>query len=146
MKNMNAALWAIGAIVAAGAAYGYVRWSDQAEFDLRSAPLVRALKDPDTVKFRDWQIRGAHLCGEVNSRGSAGGYVGFKRFVSHPGGYAIEGETVDPFNGGKPAETADLIADLQLQTAFMEAHDHRKPTGEELLAARFDAIWKANCS
>lgn len=144
MKKMNAALWAIGAIVTAGAAYGYVRWSDQQEFDLRSAPLVRALKDPDTVKFRGWKIRGPNLCGEVNSKGSAGGYVGFKRFISHPGGYAIESETVGTFTAGEP-ETADLIADMQLQIAFMKAHDHRKPTGDELLALRFDHLWNANC-
>lgn len=36
------------------------------------------LKDPDSAEFRNQ--RG--FCGEVNSKNSFGGYVGFKRFIA----------------------------------------------------------------
>lgn len=40
--------------------------------------VTAVLKDPDSAEFRNQ--RG--FCGEVNSKNSFGGYVGFKRFIA----------------------------------------------------------------
>lgn len=51
--------------------------------EIRSQRVARefvggVLKDPGSAEFRNQ--RG--LCGEVNSKNSLGGYVGFKRFIA----------------------------------------------------------------
>jgi hypothetical protein len=44
-----------------------------------------ALKDPDSAQFRGVFVSGNklfwHVCGEVNSKNSFGGYTGFQRFM-----------------------------------------------------------------
>lgn len=40
--------------------------------------VTGALKDPDSAEFRNQR----DFCGEVNSKNSFGGYVGFQRFIA----------------------------------------------------------------
>jgi hypothetical protein len=40
------------------------------------------LKDPESAKFRDLQVNGVTLCGEVNARNTFGGYTGFQKFIA----------------------------------------------------------------
>lgn len=55
--------------------------------------ILNTLKDPDSAQFQN--ING--YCGEVNSKNSYGGYVGFKRYVSIDGAVLLEdSEGVDP--------------------------------------------------
>ncbi|BFM75542.1 TPA: hypothetical protein ACSIRU_003761 [Acinetobacter baumannii] len=55
--------------------------------------VLSTLKDPDSAQFQN--IKG--YCGEVNSKNSYGGYVGFKRYVSIDGGVLMEdSEGVEP--------------------------------------------------
>ncbi|MDD9321958.1 hypothetical protein M0O54_17895 [Acinetobacter lactucae] len=55
--------------------------------------ILSTLKDPDSAQFQN--IKG--YCGEVNSKNSYGGYVGFKRYVSIDGGVLMEdSEGVEP--------------------------------------------------
>lgn len=48
----------------------------------------RVLKDPDSAKFQEMVVRdhrgGKVVCGNVNSKNSYGGYVGFTPFVAGP--------------------------------------------------------------
>lgn len=55
--------------------------------------VLNSLKDPDSAQFQN--VKG--YCGEVNSKNSYGGYVGFKRYVSIDGEVLLEGsEDADP--------------------------------------------------
>lgn len=55
--------------------------------------VLSTLKDPDSAQFQN--IKG--YCGEVNSKNSYGGYVGFKRYVSIDGAVLLENsEDVEP--------------------------------------------------
>lgn len=46
------------------------------------ASITKSLKDPDSANFRNvFTIDGINVCGEINSKNSYGGYVGFTRFV-----------------------------------------------------------------
>ncbi|WP_286434742.1 hypothetical protein ACDW34_09275 [Acinetobacter piscicola] len=54
--------------------------------------VLMSLKDPDSAQFQN--VKG--YCGEVNSKNSYGGYVGFKRFISIDGSVLLENsEDVD---------------------------------------------------
>lgn len=58
--------------------------------------LKAAMKDPDSTKFRNVRLvdfaQGKLVCGEVNSKNSYGGYVGFKQFYGNPMGYYLQSE------------------------------------------------------
>lgn len=144
MKKLHIAAACSVAALAVGAAIAYTKWVEKQEFDNLTNQLVRALKDPASATFRDYRIVGPYICGEVNSKGGAGGYIGFKRFISHATGYAIDGEIVDSFWQGT-RDTDDVVAEVNLQIAFLKTW-HRNPTADELLRMRFDALWKSSCS
>ena len=58
------------------------------------------LKDPDSAKFKSEKINGTTVCGEVNSKNSYGGYIGFKRYiVRNDGGVTFDGEYPELFQG-----------------------------------------------
>ena len=61
--------------------------------DASRAVLVNALKDPGSVQWRNEVTGpdGTTLCGEINSKNSMGGYVGFSRFIANPSGFLIIG-------------------------------------------------------
>ena len=51
--------------------------------ELSKSALLSELKDPKSAQFRGLFVyNDVFLCGEVNSKNSFGGYVGFQRFVS----------------------------------------------------------------
>lgn len=55
--------------------------------------VLNTLKDPDSAQFQN--IKG--YCGEVNSKNSYGGYVGFKKYVTIEGAVLLEdSEGIDP--------------------------------------------------
>lgn len=71
----------------AGIKYTQVN-SEEAYIEAAKDTVKRKLKDPDSAKFQDMVVRdyqgGKVVCGEVNSKNSYGGYVGFTPFVSGP--------------------------------------------------------------
>ena len=53
--------------------------------DLHKNRIKNRLKDPSSATFRNTRVYHAitHVvCGEVNSKNSFGGYIGYQRFVS----------------------------------------------------------------
>ena len=55
--------------------------------------VLSTLKDPDSAQFQN--VKG--YCGEVNSKNSYGGYVGFKRYVAMDSAVLLENsDDVDP--------------------------------------------------
>ena len=60
------------------------------------APMIGpVLKDPDSAKYQDVTVRkrlgSVVFCGEVNSKNSFGGYVGWRGFIVTSGGFIQSG-------------------------------------------------------
>lgn len=57
--------------------------------------LRAQLRDPGSAEFRNERItKAGALCGEVNAKNGMGGYVGFKKYVSHGAGNFVQGSWV----------------------------------------------------
>lgn len=85
------------AVALAAGVYGYRAYLIS---ELRK-PLLAQLFDPDSAQFRNevlysnWTTDGSAMCGEVNAKNQAGGYVGFQPFqVVAGGGAEIESNEV----------------------------------------------------
>lgn len=52
--------------------------------------ILSIMKDPESTKFRGEFLSGNNLCGEVNSKNSMGGYVGYRRFISDGKEWALD--------------------------------------------------------
>lgn len=77
--------------------------------------IVDSMKDPESTRFRNVRMRGdVFVCGEVNSKNSMGGYVGFRRFIVTAGVVDLLDDDGEGFNilfrknclGMKPPEPA----------------------------------------
>ena len=74
--------------------------------ELGRAEVLRRLKDPDSAKFRGlFVFNGVTLCGEVNSKNSMGGYVGFQRFLN-----IVPAGLVELDSGSEDFENSWMIA------------------------------------
>lgn len=52
--------------------------------------LGAQLKDPESAQFKDVVLSHVYVCGQVNSKNSMGGYVGYKRFMADRYGNEFE--------------------------------------------------------
>lgn len=52
--------------------------------------LSEQLKDPSSAQFKDVVLSHVYVCGQVNSKNSMGGYVGFKHFMADRYGNEFE--------------------------------------------------------
>ncbi len=83
------------------------------------------LKDPESAQFKDVNgyARSRVACGEVNSKNSYGGYVGFRKFSFYEGRAYIDKNELDDYNNFKEyaigsgrcmdAESRDKIEELK---------------------------------
>lgn len=96
-RTASLVLAGLGALFAALLAYAAwlpspaqsVRPIDRARFAVTELAKVRAgLPDPEGANFRDLRVSMLRLvpvlCGELNERTAAGGYAGYRRFLSGP--------------------------------------------------------------
>lgn len=120
--------------------------------DKQRAKMVRALKDPDSAKFRDEILHRDALCGEVNAKNSVGGYTGYRRFVAGSLFFVIQGEPVQFDEVVGEAEVnrqTEIINSLQLakKAVYVSALDSGDdlPSTEELHLAEFAALWGEFC-
>lgn len=125
----------------------YVRWR-QREVKRASlrAPLVASLAKPRFAVFRhEYVVPGSkYLCGEVNVKKAKGGYAGFRRFISYPGGYAVEGGSTKSFYA--PDEKSRyLFAKLAVEISMLKRHKYTT-TRAALNRAEFDGLWQSNCA
>lgn len=87
---MRLALLALAGLVLAGCG--------KSDIDLAREAVAKQLTDPSSAQFRnEWSKKDGWVCGEVNSKNTMGGYVGFKRYtvIWKDGGgqtVSIEGE------------------------------------------------------
>lgn len=63
--------------------YIYVKYDELFEFPRLRAYVNNQLKDPGSTIYRNEHLKkSGWLCGELNSKNSSGGYVGFKRYLA----------------------------------------------------------------
>lgn len=146
----------IGLVTVAAVSIAVYLWKYEAWIAIPKArePLMTYLKDPLSAQFRNEHVApSGALCGEVNSKNSMGGYVGFKRYIlaGAESNYLEDGGTL-----GR-ASTADIIMLLDEETAVAKRFvDFRKdnpdfPVPSESkrteMAAKnfFDHKWEALC-
>lgn len=66
------------------------------DVDSAKSMIMDAMKDPGSTQFKSVRtiknsLNDSYVCGEVNSKNSYGGYVGFKSFAYKSGKYVIDG-------------------------------------------------------
>ena len=126
------------------AVFAYIKWDEWIVWPELRQPVLAALKDPESAQFRGLRKPHGALCGEVNSRNSMGGFVGFTRFFSSSSGrYAMEGYSTSSWYG-KSKTTEQVVAGLDREIAFMKTRG-QKPTDDEMARLEFDALWAEIC-
>lgn len=92
MEYLKGALFAaIGiAILLVVGCVGILHFGPGSERDALNR-LSMQLKDPESAKFENVVLSHVLVCGQVNSKNSMGGYVGYKRFIADR--YGTEFET-----------------------------------------------------
>lgn len=70
-------IWGVAAIVA-------LAGCGKSDIDQAREAVAEQLKDPGSAKFQNERVVGSDntVCGEVNSKNSVGGYVGFSSYVA----------------------------------------------------------------
>jgi hypothetical protein len=77
--------------------------------------VANQMKDPNSAELRNWHAfqsdKGLIVCGEVNSKNSYGGYVGFTHFVAHasPDGRLLTPPALSSASGGGPDPLIDSV-------------------------------------
>lgn len=112
--------------------------------------VAEQLIDPTTAQFRNLQVRGDHVCGEVNGKNKMGAYVGFTRFVVDTTEYEAQ---IDPqFDYASLLSARDLCTAMS-SNSYSSLSSTMSACGRvtELEAERrsqeaFDVAWKADCS
>ena len=147
-KILTAAVVAVAAMATYSALERY-------RFSERVVGLEEILNDPASAQYKKTSIHGNVTCGNFNARNSSGGYVGFKRFISHMGGAAVEGSPISSFSpkDGHPSNissTDALILRLQARQAWNGVVLKRtsNPTLqlEEMDNVEFSTLWNLLCS
>jgi hypothetical protein len=115
MKNFQSLIFGlliVGAFCAAAYLWKYEEW---VAIPRAREPMVAFLKDPTSAEFRNEKItKSGVLCGEVNSKNSMGGYVGFKRYIA-AGPQASYIEDVGHLG---PSSHVDIMQMLDEETAI----------------------------
>lgn len=134
----------LGLLLAAGGAVGETVFQQWQQYDALRAPLLAALANPDAARFRHERLTRASsfLCGEVAVKGPAR-HAGFRRFISHVGGYAVEGKSIKTFYA--PGDQSRFrLAELKVEVSLLKQHrwTARKTS---VYKAEFANLWKLRC-
>ena len=148
MKPVMIALASVGVAIAAGV---YLLAQPSQTVQLRRG-MVAALKDPDSAKFRNERV-GGHLitvvCGEVNSKNSLGGYVGYERYIGAGEAYAMASGAWNWSASGEDGlldlQLADVLKEMEtlMRAGNLTASSSTIETAA--LAMRFDRLWDRHC-
>jgi len=154
LNIVRASVLGAATVLVIGVAVYAAKYQEWVTIPKAREPLFSYLKDPASAQFRKERITPAGaLCGEVNSKNSMGGYVGFKRFI-------LAGSEANYIEGGGPIgewSTPDFLIRLKEETAILKRFNgYRKdfpdipiPTDSEryeLTVKRFfDVKWEELC-
>jgi len=96
------------------------------------------LKDPESAKYRELYSTEERLCGQINSKNSYGGYVGFRRFIHDR---LTKSTNFEPdFPDGRTIE--ELQADCKEADHVVEIRSSCKPLAD---IRDFVELWEARC-
>lgn len=102
------------------------------------ADVAYDLKDPESAKYRELYSTGERLCGQINSKNSYGGYVGFRRFIHDR---ITKTTNFEPdFPDGRSID--ELQADCREADHVMEIRSSCKPLAD---IRDFAELWDAHC-
>jgi hypothetical protein len=83
MKILNTTVLAIAGLACAAAVTYWLNYESWVTLPRARALIADKLRDPSSAQFRNERFTASgNLCGELNSKNGAGGYVGFRRFIS----------------------------------------------------------------
>lgn len=111
------------------------------------------LRDPQSAQFRNERItKTGALCGEVNAKNGMGGYVGFRKYVSHGGGQYVEdswvlGEkTHDQYIQHIQRRTDILKRFIDMRKEFPDLESPSADRVSDMATSElFDAEWENTC-
>lgn len=158
MKIAHLAAGGALAAVLGGAAY-WINYDKWIVLPAARKNIATQLRDPDATQFKNDRLtRFGWLCGELNAKNGAGGYDGFRRFVSggREGDYYIEGQgQVGKLSAGESTDRVLAMMDheIRLMKEFNDLKermpDFNVPSRSEIKvraeAAYFEAKWKEIC-
>lgn len=144
--------------IVAGGVFGFNKYDEWSKVRTMRLYVNSQLKDPDSTQYRNEQLNASGwLCGELNSKNSTGGYVGFKRFMASAAdnAYLEDHGYVGIVNrGGNAQSTAEIIEKLDLkievlkQYNALKEHDFRLSEYDidaEVSRKLFNKKWKNFC-
>lgn len=138
-------------MLALGALSGceYMPGTETREVERAKQAVASLLLDPTSAEYRDAQLRGDWVCGELNGKNRMGAFVGFKRFLVHTD---TQDAQIDPeFSYSDLFEAEDLCQSLTgnsyaSTSSTVSACDRAaEQRASQLLQARFDKDWAKNC-
>jgi hypothetical protein len=162
MKALHLVIATTAVAIVAGITYWY-NYEKWIELPAARRLMAAQLRDPDGTQFRnDRFTRSGWLCGELNAKNGAGGYVGFRRFISggRDGDYYVEGEgEVGKLTFRESTDRVLAVLEHQIrltkEAIAMRAQqpDMKAPTERELaeraeaayITSRFENKWREVC-
>ncbi|GAA4714883.1 hypothetical protein H9L13_05015 [Sphingomonas lutea] len=111
--------------------------------------VAKLLLDPSSAQFRNVQVRGQYVCGEINGKNRMGGFVGFTRFVVQLDGQEAQ---LDPeFNFADLLSAEDSCRALtgneyaSISTQLSACNGAEEQRGTAALQTLFDQHWSKRC-
>lgn len=132
---MNKPIFATGAVaLVIGAATLYVNYKPWFVFPKFREVINSGMKDPTSTQYRNERlISEGWLCGEINSKNGAGGYVGFKKYIVSTVGEAYLEEHGYVGNENFNDKTKRVIEKLEEETKIIEERNAlRESTGIQI--------------
>lgn len=162
MRKIGVDFIVAGVLLTVGAAvYASTKYDEWFEFPKRRAYVNKQLKDPASTIYRNEQLKkSGWLCGELNSKNSMGGYVGFKRYMagSADDAYLEEHGHIGVDSTAQASEMIieELNVKIKMHEAQIAAHKLGESISQDLrlsesdiheLAVKrvFDRKWKEIC-
>lgn len=162
MRKMGFDFIAAGVLLTVGVAvFAYTKYDEWFKFSILRAYVNDQLKDPSSTMYRNEHLKkSGWLCGELNSKNSSGGYVGFKRYMagSVDDAYLEEHGHIGVDSTAQVSEMLieELNVQIKMHEAQIAAHKLGESIGQDLRLSKsdihelavknvFDKKWKQIC-
>jgi hypothetical protein len=133
----------VGVAVATAGVLAF-KWDEWFVWPEMRTGVLSLLVDPGSAQFRNEKAGDGYLCGEVNSRNSMGGFVGYARFISSKHAHALDGYPVYTWSPGTP-DAQRFRERLKVEIEMWEKLK-RQPTEREVNTKEFATLWARQCA